>query len=149
MDREDVASIAVIEQQSVSAWSRSQIVAELDGAGPVLVAEDAHGVVGWCCGRRIGEEAELLKFAVSLERRRQGVGSTLYQSFEQSLLAEGCTTLFLEVRKANLAARGFYHRQGFREVGRRAKYYRDPEEDALVLRKPLGGSGDEFSSYAN
>jgi [ribosomal protein S18]-alanine N-acetyltransferase len=40
--------------------------------------------------------------------------------------------ILLEVRKSNLAARGLYEKQGFREVGRRRTYYADPEEDAIL-----------------
>ncbi len=145
MGRNDVAGIFAIEQQSVSAWSRAQIAAELDSAGPVLVAEDEIGLVGWCCGRSLGGEAELLKIAVTGERRRQGLGTMLYLAFERMLVAEGCTTLFLEVREANYPAIGFYRRQGFKEVGCRSKYYADPEEDALVLRKEFALSGRDFS----
>jgi ribosomal-protein-alanine N-acetyltransferase len=42
--------------------------------------------------------------------------------------------LFLEVRTSNDAARALYASRGFVPVGRRRAYYRDPLEDALVLR---------------
>ena len=39
----------------------------------------------------------------------------------------------LEVRDSNAAARMLYRQLGFAEEGRRSAYYRDPEEDALLL----------------
>jgi ribosomal-protein-alanine N-acetyltransferase len=39
----------------------------------------------------------------------------------------------LEVRASNQAALGFYRGQGFRETGRRPRYYADPEEDAVLM----------------
>jgi ribosomal protein S18 acetylase RimI-like enzyme len=30
-----------------------------------------------------------------------------------------------------------YAKQGFREVGRRRRYYRDPDEDAVILGKEV------------
>jgi ribosomal protein S18 acetylase RimI-like enzyme len=42
--------------------------------------------------------------------------------------------MFLEVRASNAAARALYASAGFVAVGRRARYYRDPDEDAVVMR---------------
>jgi ribosomal-protein-alanine N-acetyltransferase len=41
--------------------------------------------------------------------------------------------VFLEVRESNLSAQALYLSSGFRPVGQRAAYYRNPKEDALVL----------------
>jgi ribosomal-protein-alanine N-acetyltransferase len=45
--------------------------------------------------------------------------------------------VFLEVRESNGGARALYASRGFEVAGRRAKYYRKPVEDALVLRREL------------
>ena len=42
--------------------------------------------------------------------------------------------VFLEVRESNLSAQALYLGHGFRPVGQRSSYYRNPREDALVLR---------------
>ena len=44
---------------------------------------------------------------------------------------------YLEVRESNTSARALYARHGFRPVGQRSAYYRNPREDALVLRLEL------------
>ena len=44
-------------------------------------------------------------------------------------------SLTLEVRASNAPAQALYEKLGFREVGRRPKYYQNPREDALILRK--------------
>ena len=51
----------------------------------------------------------------------------------------GASEMFLEVAETNAAARALYARQGFGEIGRRARYYQDgqTETDALVLRRAL------------
>jgi ribosomal-protein-alanine N-acetyltransferase len=48
----------------------------------------------------------------------------------------GAGALFLEVAGANAAARALYARMGFRDVGRRRRYYADGT-DALVMRAAL------------
>jgi ribosomal-protein-alanine N-acetyltransferase len=45
--------------------------------------------------------------------------------------------VFLEVRESNRSAQALYLAYGFRAVGQRAAYYRNPREDALVLRLEL------------
>jgi ribosomal-protein-alanine N-acetyltransferase len=47
--------------------------------------------------------------------------------------------VYLEVRQSNAAALAMYRARGFRPVGVRTDYYRNPREDALVLRCLLGG----------
>jgi ribosomal-protein-alanine N-acetyltransferase len=45
--------------------------------------------------------------------------------------------VLLEVRESNRSAQSLYASHGFRPVGQRAAYYRNPKEDALVLRLAL------------
>jgi ribosomal-protein-alanine N-acetyltransferase len=49
----------------------------------------------------------------------------------------GATTIELEVRESNAAARGLYRRMEFVEQGRRAKYYSKPPEDAVLMAAKL------------
>jgi len=46
----------------------------------------------------------------------------------------GAKAIFLEVRESNRAARALYEKWAFTEEGRRKSYYKDPEEDALILK---------------
>jgi [ribosomal protein S18]-alanine N-acetyltransferase len=46
----------------------------------------------------------------------------------------GITSVLLEVRPSNTAARRLYEKMGFSEAGRRPAYYREPQEDALLLK---------------
>ena len=51
--------------------------------------------------------------------------------------AAGVRTIFLEVRESNEGALRLYARAGFKENGRRAEYYREPTEDALILQHTI------------
>jgi ribosomal-protein-alanine N-acetyltransferase len=55
--------------------------------------------------------------------------------------ADGVQSVFLEVRESNSAARAFYAGLSFTQIGRRRGYYRNPEEDALVLSQTLTDIG--------
>jgi len=78
-------------------------------------------------------EWEIENIAVDLAFRRRGFASHLLQVILQQARLEGGTHIRLEVRESNVAARKLYKRWGFRQSGRRRKYYRDPDEDALIL----------------
>jgi ribosomal protein S18 acetylase RimI-like enzyme len=47
----------------------------------------------------------------------------------------------LEVRAGSVGAIAFYQGLGFVRVGRRARYYNDPEDDALMMRLRADGQG--------
>ncbi len=134
-----LAAIALLERQVLSPWSEQQIGAELAAANQHgLVAIDRETVIGWCCGRFCGAEAEVLKITVAGSHRRQGVGALLLAELERRMNDCGAAVLLLEVRAANNAAVAFYRHAGFQLASRRLRYYRDPEDDALLMRKVIG-----------
>ena len=53
------------------------------------------------------------------------------------LAGAAASTVLLEVRESNTAARQLYEKLGFVEIGGRPDYYRDPVEDALLLSIPF------------
>ncbi len=53
----------------------------------------------------------------------------------EELRKRGSHSLTLEVRASNDAAIRLYRLLDFQEVGLRKNYYRNPREDALILRK--------------
>jgi len=118
-------------------WERSAYeVAISIGDGPrriALVAECSGEVVGFVISRVIGLVAEIETIAVVAEAQRGGVGSRLLQATLQEARLAGATEVELEVRPSNQAAIRLYARAGFREVGRRMGYYREPVEDAVLL----------------
>jgi ribosomal-protein-alanine N-acetyltransferase len=52
----------------------------------------------------------------------------------------GATRIFLEVRESNLGARRFYEQRGFAVTGRRLRYYRQPDEDALLMARAVAAA---------
>jgi ribosomal-protein-alanine N-acetyltransferase len=119
-------------------WDRPVYEAAISGEEHVrriaLVAANSTGVVGFALASVIAPEAELESIAVTHEAQRLGVGIALLTGLVQELRGLGVEVLDLEVRESNLAAVAFYRRMGFQEAGRRRGYYRDPTEDALLLR---------------
>src|SRR5687768_9531630 len=87
-------------------------------------------VVAWY----VMDEGELANLAVVPSARRKGIGSSLLDAMFADADARGIQQIYLEVRESNAAARQLYEARGFEAIGRRKRYYRSPEEDALILR---------------
>jgi len=103
------------------------------------VAEDAVSgrVLGYVVSWYVVDEAEIANLAVANDVRRAGVGARLLDHALDIAKERHSHVVFLEVRESNGGARALYASRGFEVAGRRAKYYRKPVEDALVLRREL------------
>lgn len=124
-------------------WSVRDFQDCLASDATFLVAETADGrnVAGYLVALDAADEGEILNLAVSPDDRRHGIGRALVNEVLSELGERGVTQVYLEVRESNAAARALYAGYGFREVGRRAQYYRRPVEDAIVLRAAIPPAG--------
>jgi ribosomal-protein-alanine N-acetyltransferase len=139
----DVPALAALERACFSdPWTAAGIRETIQyETARTFVAQDSGAIVGYVIARISGQEGEILDLAVLPERRRRGIGQALLAAVWSALQREGVRELFLEVRESNVAAIELYRRHGFRPVGLRPRYYRNPLEDALVLRAPLPPCG--------
>lgn len=139
MTHTHVSQIAQLEKQCFSdPWSENSISSELSNELSLwLVAVDEEEVVGYVGSQSVPPEADVMNLAVSTAYRRQGIAQNLLKELIHRLCEDGITSLALEVRLSNTAARCLYESFGFVEVGRRPKYYVNPTEDALIMRKEL------------
>ena len=137
MEEAHVPQIAQLEKLCFSdPWSESSIASEL--SNPLscwLVAVEGEKLAGYIGSQTVMGETDMMNVAVNPDFRRQGVAQTLILALVEALKAQGSHWLMLEVRDSNVPARALYEKLGFSEVGRRKNYYRNPKEDALILRK--------------
>ena len=139
MQASDVAAVVSIQQASPEAarWSAADYERATGQATYATVAEAQGRVVAFLVARVVSDELEILNMAVQPDARRQGVASLLLANALDSGRASRATHAFLEVRQSNRGAIAFYERHGFTDRGRRARYYTDPVEDALILARLL------------
>ena len=135
----DVSALVVIERACFSdPWTATGIRETIQlETSRAFVAESDGETLGYVMARISGEEGEILNLAVLPKARRKGIARCLLHEALGSIAAAGVTEAYLEVRQSNGEAIALYQSQGFRPVGLRPDYYRDPREDALVLRAPL------------
>jgi [ribosomal protein S18]-alanine N-acetyltransferase len=126
-----------IEKNALTAahWSFEQYQSACSEFGPkriLLVVEEDSTIQGFLVARDVGQEWEIENIAIALPARRRRLGACLLRHFLNLVRGQGGASVFLEVRESNLAARGLFEQCGFIESGRRADYYRNPEEDAVT-----------------
>jgi len=122
-------------------WSANDFAECVRSAVPFLVAEEGGAVVGYAVAHCGADEGEILNLGVAPPHRRRGLGRALVERMLALLAARGAREVYLEVRESNAVARRLYQSLGFGEVARRARYYRRPVEDAVVLRAAIPADG--------
>ena len=137
MNEHHVPQIALLEQECFAdPWSEQSIASELHNPLSLwLVAQEEQTLLGYVGSQTCQDETDMMNIAVSPASRRQGVARALIEALVSALRERGSKQLTLEVRASNGPARQLYESLGFLQVGLRKNYYRNPKEDALILRK--------------
>lgn len=137
----DIDRVADWESEPSPAGTRqARFRAELSNAlSRFYVAVDAATgeLVGYTIFWIIGNLIEIHHISVKEGCRKSGIGGSLMKAILREARRESVEQLYLEVRKSNHDALAFYRKLGFRTCGLRKSYYRNPDEDALLMNKPL------------
>lgn len=139
LNENHVAQVAALECECFSdPWSEASVRYECENPISTWFAEEREGrVAGYIGAQSVPPEADVMNLAVAPEYRRQGIGRALLRHLEEALHRDGIETLFLEVRASNEPARRLYEASDYRVAGVRKKYYVNPTEDALIMKKEL------------
>ena len=136
MTLEDVPAVHEIDELSFSLpWPERSFRFELS-ANPVSrgwVAEVDGKIAAMLVLWFIIDEAHIATIAVHPDFRRQGIGEQILLHALRSVQDEGARRAFLEVRVGNVAAQAMYKKYGFEVAGVRPGYYKDNNEDALLM----------------
>jgi ribosomal-protein-alanine N-acetyltransferase len=137
MSEEHVPQVAELEKICFSdPWSEKSVAYEL--TNPLscwLVAVEDGRVAGYIGSQTVMGESDMMNVAVHPDYRRRGIAERLVNDLVESLKAFESHCLTLEVRESNDSARALYAKLGFFQAGLRKNYYRNPKENALILRK--------------
>jgi ribosomal-protein-alanine N-acetyltransferase len=148
----DLAGVVEMERKIVEAphWAEAEYAAAIadvnDGVDVgirrcLMVVEAEDRLLGFAVGKMIGSGpegvGELESVAVDLTARRGGVGRALCEAVIDWCRRRGAGVVELEVRAASDGAIALYNGLGFVVVGRRKGYYREPADDALLMKLEL------------
>ena len=136
----DISAIKALEESAATAahWSEAKYAeAVSSSAHRILVIEDGSHLLGFLAAGCVADEWEIENVVIARNARRRGLAGRLLAGLLDHAAKNSVHKLFLEVRESNIAARKFYEKWAFAEVGRRRGYYREPIEDAIIYRRIL------------
>ena len=131
-------------------WTAPHYVSELSRPDSIFLKAAIGDIPcsGFIIGRIIpaivhdaGLDAEIYNIGVHPDRQREGLGSKLIESFLEECQNRSVQSVWLEVRSGNLTAISFYSKHLFDVIAVRSSFYRDPVEDAIVMRSNLYDTG--------
>ncbi|NRG69036.1 ribosomal protein S18-alanine N-acetyltransferase [Streptococcus suis] len=132
--QENLAEAVLTVMQSVyeqSPWTLEQIVTSLASQDEdYYLAYEGQELVGFLAVQTVLDEMEILQIAVKADFQRLGIASQL-----MAAVMDWEGDIFLEVRESNSAAQALYTRQHFTKIGKRKDYYRNPVEDAVMMKR--------------
>ena len=131
----DCEDICLIENTCFSdPWSKQSFKYQLSSnSGDILVAVVDGKIAGFINLSCVIGELTINNIAVLKEYRKQGIADRLLANALDKY--SGSDVAFLEVRESNIPAISLYESLGFKREGKRKRFYRAPEEDALILTK--------------
>ena len=137
MNAVHVPQVAALEKLCFAdPWSEKSVASELENIWALwLVAVEDDRVIGYIGSQTSIDETDVMNVAVHPDCRRRGIAEKLIKTLVMKLNEKGSHALMLEVRASNAPAIALYEKLGFLQVGCRKNYYRNPKEDALILRK--------------
>ena len=94
-------------------------------------------LIGYALGYFADRDFHLANLAVDRAWRSQGWAGQLLGRILRLAAEQGARRCVLEVRSANRAARVLYRKAGFRTIGRRAAYYADPPDAAVLMERNI------------
>jgi ribosomal-protein-alanine N-acetyltransferase len=148
MNPPDLSDVLSIERVSFRPpWSKRIFLEEMASESKnYFVLELGERVIGYAGLSLILDEAHITTLAIHPRYRRRGFGEILLRYLISKAKEGGASIITLEVRESNFAARGLYGKLGFKEVGKRLKYYLYPAEDAVIMTLVLKEEENTFKS---
>ena len=136
----DITDVVAIDRLSFPVpWPERSYRYELteNPAAHLLIAEHSASprarLVGYIGLWLLVDEAHISTIAVHPSDRGQGIGEALLLAGLNWAAKRGAEMATLEVRASNDAAQKLYRKHGFETVGRRPGYYKDNQEDAVLM----------------
>jgi ribosomal-protein-alanine N-acetyltransferase len=137
MTHADLEQVIAIDQVSFSLpWPQRSFQYELDEnfVSRCWVAEVDGRIAAMMVGWMMIDEMHIATIAVHPDFRGHGIGKKiLVHALCTARDKEGLVRAFLEVREHNETALNMYRSLGFVEDGRRKEYYKDNNEDAILM----------------
>lgn len=133
---DDIPAILALERSLYSTpWSEQSFRFELSHDHSmfwVFIWEES--LAGYQVGWSIVNSYHLHNLAVMPAYQGQGLGSEVLRFLQSYLERLALQAIELEVRASNVRGLALYKKLGYRVIGIRRRYYREPTEDAILMQ---------------
>ena len=145
MTFDDIDDVLKVEEECfVISWTREDFEREMveNKMALYFVAKIDEKIVGYAGMWHVVNEGQITNVAVLPEYRNMSVGSALMEELIKSAEEREMIGITLEVKISNYTAQRLYSKYGFKPEGIRKNYYKDTNEDAIIMWK-------YFENYEN
>ena len=139
---EDSKGLAELDKECFSVpWSENAFLKEVNNEmAQYVIAKDKNKVIGYAGFWKVLDEGQITNVAVKKCFRGQGIAKNMIDKLIKKAEEIGIARLTLEVRESNISAIGLYTSKGFKVVGNRKNYYKNPQENAILMDLELKGN---------
>lgn len=138
LTKQDANGISLIEKVCFAhPWSQKSIEDSFDNNTIFFGALCNNEIIGYCGIQTVCGEGYITNIAVLAEYRKKGVGQALVDRLILFADQQKLAFITLEVRVSNLDAVSLYTKSGFKNMGIRKNFYRDPSEDAYIMTRQM------------
>ncbi len=137
--------VRIAHECGLAEWPESEYLAEAEREDSIFLGvTNGEGLAGYIVGRFVpsaaneGLNAEIFNIGIAPRFRRRGFAGLLFDRFLAECRIARVAEIWLEVRESNAGAIAFYENKGFERVFTRRDYYRDPVENAVIMRVSAG-----------
>lgn len=140
MTTNDIDIAYKIEQENYEfPWSYGNFQKAVEySTNNYVIVDDCDGIFGFIILLIVLDECQLLNIAITKQYHKKGLGNSLL-NYSINSLPTSVKSIWLEVKKSNIAAQKLYRNFAFKLVGKRTNYYKTSQgyEDALLFTKKL------------
>ncbi len=136
MEVHEVDQVMEVELQCFKTpWSKDSFIHEIENNkfAKYIVAIDQTEIIGYVGIWYVLDEGSITNVAVRKDYRRKGIANQLVTHILEDAKGKNIQKIFLEVRESNDSAKTLYERHGFEAIGIRKAYYKDNNEDAILM----------------
>ena len=137
MTEADVDDVLKVEESSFHiTWTRADFEREAKNDMAIYYVARVDGnIAGYAGMWHVVDEGQITNVAVMPEYRQMGIGSLMMEKIIEKAIEKEMTGITLEVKISNYNAQKLYTKYGFKPEGFRKNYYKDTNEDAVIMWK--------------
>ena len=138
LSEENIDDIYAVESACFAApWDKSVILGTISQKSYRYFGayDDSGKICAYASVTLVADDCYVNRIAVLESCRKRGIADEIMHNIIDFCVQSNAVLLSLEVRSRNIAAISLYNKHGLKQEGLRRKFYRDPDDDALIMTR--------------